>query len=189
MRKEAPRKPRPAPKSHRGTQPRKPTICPPFATQFQKYFCFCPFWSPKFPRKHQRPSKNVLLLPLFSLFCPHAGLSRCSHSPELPRCCQSIGNGSPQGKRERNKRKSRSKWGTREREGKEAERQQAHKPTKRGYPPLLQGAGSPSPHHKFAPKNQQKVALGRFEKIFGKIFRGNVSGQRKTPRVSQRKGF
>ena len=78
--------------------------------------------------------------------------------------------------------------GTREREGKEAERQ-AHKPTKKGVsPPLSQGAGSPSPHHKFAPKNQQKVALGRFEKIFGKIFRGNVSGERKTPCVVSTEG-
>ena len=85
--------------------------------------------------------------------------------------------------------------GTKEREGKEAERQgtrdksekekepeQAHKPTKKGTPPPhRQGAGSRSPHHKFAPKNQQKVALGRFEKIFGKIFRGNVSGVKKNP--------
>ena len=59
---------------------------------------------------------------------------------------------------------------------------------KKGYPPLLQGAGSLSPHHKFAPKNQQKVALGRFEKIFGKIFRGNVSGERKTPCVVSTEG-
>ena len=72
--------------------------------------------------------------------------------------------------------------GTRERE------RQAHKPTKKGYPPLLQWAGGPSPHHKFAPKNQQKVALGSFEKIFGKIFRGNVSGERKTPCVISTEG-
>ena len=80
--------------------------------------------------------------------------------------------------------------GTKERERKEAERQ-AHKPTspqRKGYPPHRQGAGSLSPHHKFAPKNQQKVALGRFEKIFGKIFRGNVSGERKTPRVISTEG-
>lgn len=59
--------------------------------------------------------------------------------------------------------------------GRKAERE-AHKPTKRGTPPHRQGAGSRSPHHKFAPKNQQKVAWGSYEKIFGKIFRGNVSG-------------
>ena len=63
---------------------------------------------------------------------------------------------------------------------------QAHK--ERGTPPHRRGAGSLSPHHKFAPKNQQKVALGRFEKIFGKIFRGNVSGERKTPCVVSTEG-
>ena len=61
-------------------------------------------------------------------------------------------------------------------------------PQRKGHPPHRQGAGSHSPHHKFAPKNQQKVALGSFEKIFGKIFRGNVSGERKTPRVISTEG-
>ena len=77
-----------------------------------------------------------------------------------------------------------------ERKGK-AKKRSDNKPTspqKEGTPPLLQGAGSRSPHHKFAPKNQQKVALGSFEKIFGKIFRGNVSGERKTPRVVSTEG-
>ena len=78
-------------------------------------------------------------------------------------------------------RKPTRKEGTKERQ------RQAHEPTK-GVPPHRQGAGSLSPHHKFAPKNQQKVALGRFEKIFGKIFRGNVSGERKTPRVISTEG-
>ena len=59
---------------------------------------------------------------------------------------------------------------------------------RKGHPPHRQGAGSPSPHHKFAPKNQQKVAWGSFEKIFGKIFRGNVSGEEKPLALSQRKG-
>ena len=84
-------------------------------------------------------------------------------------------------------RKPTRKEGTRERKTIERQRQ-AHKPTKKGYPPHRQGAGSLSPHHKFAPKNQQKVALGRFEKIFGKIFRGNVSGERKTPCVISTEG-
>lgn len=63
---------------------------------------------------------------------------------------------------------------------------QAHK--ERDTPPIGQRAGSPSPHHKFAPKNQQKVAWGSYEKIFGKIFRWNVSGERKTPRVISTEG-
>ena len=72
--------------------------------------------------------------------------------------------------------------------GKGKGNEKPREPIKKGTPPLLQGAGSPSPHHKFAPKNQQKVAWGGFEKIFGKIFRGNVSGERKTPRVISTEG-
>ena len=167
-------------------------------------------------------------MPLFSLFCPHLGLSRCSHSPERQGtearngspfcpCCQVLrlpreesqdrGKPSttqqneehnrtsrPDGARvlpmpladqERNKgrgKEERKKGGTKER------RRQAHKPTKRGYPTLRQVKTSCFPHHKFAPKNQQKVALGCFEKIFGKIFRGNVSGERKTPCVISTEG-
>ena len=184
-------------------------------------------------------------MPLFSPFCPHSGLSRCSGPagvvpmlfanqdreegrngspfapvaggldaperteagprngsppppnktrnttrpaapmmPECSRCCQPIGNGSPQGQRERNKEK---RGGERERE-REAERGKPTSPQRKGHPPLSQRAGLLSPHHKFAPKNQQKVALGRFEKIFGKIFRGNVSGERKTPCVISTEG-
>lgn len=93
-----------------------------------------------------------------------------------------------QDKPTRNATREQGKKG-RERERKEKEPRQASKPTKkRGTPPYRQGAGSPSPHHKFAPKNQQKVAWGRFEKIFGKIFRWNVSGERKTPRVISTEG-
>ena len=76
--------------------------------------------------------------------------------------------------------------GTRSRKRKS--RSKPTSPQRKGHPPHRQGAGSPSPHHKFAPKNQQKVAWGRFEKIFGKIFRGNVSGERKTPRVVSTEG-
>ena len=105
----------------------------------------------------------------------HRPTKRGTQQDQPPRCCQPIGNGSPQGKKERNERKA-------------ATSPQAHKPTKKGVPPHRQGAGSLSPHHKFAPKNQQKVALGSFEKIFGKIFRGNVSGERKTPCVISTEG-
>ena len=98
-----------------------------------------------------------------------------------------------QGTKSRSRLHSRSNkgQGTRDK-GQDREREragaspQAHK--ERDTPPHRQGAGSPSPHHKFAPKNQQKVAWGRFEKIFGKIFRGNVSGERKTPRVVSTEG-
>ena len=88
--------------------------------------------------------------------------------------------GSPQGTRER--------AGASEERKKEREREAQQANKERDTPPYGQGAGSPSPHHKFAPKNQQKVAWGSYEKIFGKIFRGNVSGERKTPRVISTEG-
>ena len=64
-------------------------------------------------------------------------------------------------------------------------RRQAHK---KGHPPLLQGAGSPSPHHKFAPKNQQKVAWGALKKFSEKFFGGMFRGKEKPLALSQRKG-
>ena len=82
-------------------------------------------------------------------------------------------NGSPQGKRERGKEPEQQG------KGKEPE-QQAHKPTKKGTPPpSCKGAGSPSPHHKFAPKNQQKVAWGDLKKFSEKFFVGMFRGQEK----------
>lgn len=39
--KEAPTSSQTSPKSHRGTQPRKPHICPPFAPCFQMFLYFC----------------------------------------------------------------------------------------------------------------------------------------------------
>ena len=63
---------------------------------------------------------------------------------------------------------------------------QAHK--ERGTPPYCKGAGSPSPHHKFAPKNQQKVAWGALKKFSEKFFGGMFRGQRKTPRVISTEG-
>ena len=69
--------------------------------------------------------------------------------PECSRCCQPIRNGSPQGKRERKKGK--------------AKKRSDNKPTspqKEGTPPYCKEQAVIPPHHKFAPKNQQKVALG-----------------------------
>ena len=92
-------------------------------------------------------------------------------------------------------RKPTRKEGTRERErGKEEKRKeatspQAHKPTKRGYPPPYCKVQAAVP---LITNSRQKISKkspwGRFEKIFGKIFRGNVSGVRKTPCVISTKG-
>ena len=59
-----------------------PNASPQFAhllsPKFKNILVFALCGYRKIPMKHQRPSKNVLLLPLFSPFCPHSGLSRCS---------------------------------------------------------------------------------------------------------------
>ena len=50
--------------------------------QTQNIFHFCPFWSPKFPIKHQSTPKKNSLLPLFALIrCPF-DLVECRRSPE-----------------------------------------------------------------------------------------------------------
>ena len=46
--------------------------------KFKNTFTFALLRYPKIPTKHQRPSKNNEVLPLFSPFCPHSGLSGCS---------------------------------------------------------------------------------------------------------------
>ncbi len=157
----------------------------------------------KTPRKHQTPSKIVLLLPLFSLFCTLRPCSECSQSCTIKRGREERNPSTTQQNEEHNKPSrpdgagvlpmllayqagcKRERKPTRqdnkgqEKEGKRNERKAAtspQAPQRKGHPPHRQGAGNPSPHHKFAPKNQQKVAWGGFEKIFGKIFRGNVSG-------------
>ena len=68
---------------------------------------------------------------------------------------------------------------------------QAHKPTspqKRGTPPYCKEQAVVPLITNSRQKISKKSPWGSFEKIFGKIFRGNVSGERKTPCVSQRKG-
>ena len=56
-------------------------------------------------------------------------------------------------------------------------------PQRKGHPPPAAAGKTLLPSTIFRAKKSAKSRLGRFEKIFGKIFRGNVSGERKTPRV------
>ena len=74
------------------------------------------------------------------------------------------------------------------RERKEKEPRQAHKPTKKGHPPHMARSRQPFPSSQIRAKKSAKSRLGRFEKIFGKIFRGNVSWERKTPCVLSTEG-
>ena len=141
-----------------------------------------PSWGIRKSRGNTKPPQINLnfcpFLAYFVPFCPAQSAPIVQSLPDRFRRSQCIGV-LPMLSANRERKPTR-KEGTREGETKERQRQ-AHKPTKRGTPPHRQGAGSRSPHQKFAPKNQQKVALGSFEKIFGKIFRGNVSGAKKNP--------
>ena len=72
---------------------------------------------------------------------------------------------------------------TRSEEERERERErerEAHKPTKKGPPPIARDK-QPFPSSQIRAKKSAKGRLGCFEKIFGKIFRGNVSGGKKNP--------
>ena len=172
------------PQEHRGTQPRKPTICPPCKPQIQKFISFCPFEVSQNTEETPKHLKEIFIFATFQPISAPLPLFRCSGSTAAP-----MGSGAPSAALSSEERKPTTQQGRKA--GTNKARQQGTKeraggkpasPTKKGTPPpYWQGVGSPSPHHKFAPKNQQKVAWGRFEKIFGKIFRWNVSGVKKNP--------
>lgn len=172
-----------SPKSHRGTQPRKPTICPPFAPCFQMFLYFCPIGVSQNTEKTQDHFKEILTFapfqPILSRFapfkwygCPHP-LKSCQSAPIVQRC---KGQGA----------KSRSKERERERERGGTRSPQAHK--KRAPPPIGRAQTTPPPHHKFAPKNQQKVTWGALKKFSEKFFVGMFRGKEKPLALSQRKG-
>ena len=112
--------------------------------------------------------------------------------PMLPALHYQARNGSPQGKRKGGQgagnTSSRSKEATREESEREQEQPTSPQAHKIGYPPHRQGAGSRSPHHKFAPKNQQKVAWVDLKKFSEKFFVGMFRGKEKPLALSQRKG-
>ena len=61
-------------------------------------------------------------------------------------------------------------------------------PQKRGTPPYCKGQAAVPLITNSRQKISKKSPWGSFEKIFGKIFRGNVSGERKTPCVISTEG-
>ena len=97
--REAPGKPRPAPKSHRGTQPRKPTICPPFAPRFQKYFCFCPVEVSENPEETLDHYKKFLIFAPFQPFLP--SFVAISVLRSCRSCADAISLSGPRGRKER----------------------------------------------------------------------------------------
>ena len=201
-----PKGPEISPRTTEEHSPESPQFAHLASPKFKNILVFAPFECPKIPRKHQRTSKKSLFLPLFSLFwavlpllsSPQAVrlpssahvLPECSHSPgaALP----SKEAGSPQGKRNEGKKAQHQQDKTtrtreQEREKRKAEReaQQAH--NERGTPPWAADK-TLLPSTIFRAKKSAKSHLGSFEKIFGKIFRGNVSGVRKTPCVISTEG-
>ena len=85
-------------------------------------------------------------------------------------------------------RKPTRKEGTREREGKEAERQ-AHKPTKKGYPPPIGREQAAIPLITNSRQKISKKSLGVVLKKFSeKFFVGMFRGKEKPLALSQRKG-
>lgn len=72
---------------------------------------------------------------------------------------------------------------------KEREERAEASPQKKGIPPPhMARSRQPFPSSQIRVKKSAKSRLGGYEKIFGKIFRWNVSGKRKTPRVISTEG-
>ena len=215
--KKAPTSSQTSPKSHGGTQPRKPTICPPCKPSIQKYLRFCPVEVSQNPEETPKHPKEIFIFapfqPISAPFDLFGVLPIVQSRPMLPGA-PSAALSSREAHKDRGRKKGTRERGTRER-GKPSTTDQHHPPTrqqgtkeractsgatrehgkkrqgkgaereraeaspqahKKGYPPHRQGERSCFPHHKFAPKNQQKVAwvvLKKFsEKFFVGMFRG-----------------
>ena len=188
MRAEAPRKATTSSQTSPRSHEEHSHASPPFKPQIQKFISFRTLWVSENPEKTLSHLKEILIFAPFQPISAPLRPVRSATIVQPPRCFQVL----PGAAILSEERKPTRQATRNEKKGSEAERKKgSDKPTspqKRGTPLLLAEYRRLSPHHKFAPKNQQKVAWGGFEKIFGKIFRWNVSGVRKTPCVSQRKG-
>ena len=159
-----------------------------------KYSLFAPDLSPKlkilftFALFGLRKSRGNTRAPQINLYFCHFS---AYFSPFAPVRGAPIVKGCPDAVRPQERKPTR-KHG-KKRQGKGAERESRGKPTspqahKKGVPPIWQGTGSPSPHHKFAPKNQQKVTWVDLKKFSEKFFGGMFRGKEKPLALSQRKG-
>ena len=188
MRAEAPNSPQTSPKSLRGTQPRKPTICPPFAPCFQMFFYFCPVEVSQNPEKTQsHPKEFFIFAPFQPILVPFAPVVRSSgpqresrqdrgreaqHHPtkrgtqqdQPPRWCRSALDAVSQSGTEAHKDRGNA---TRERERereREAERKKgSDKPTspqKEGTPPHIARSRQPFPSSQIRAKKSAKSRLG-----------------------------
>lgn len=153
-----------------------------------KIYQFCPLWVSENPEETPKHLKENLIFapfqPISATFKLFEVLPIVQSRPDAP---------SPALSSRMQERKPTRKegQGTREREegkGKGKGKREAHKPTKRGTPPPQAGSRQPFPSTIFRAKKSAKSHLGCFEKIFGKIFRWNVSGKEKPPRVISTEG-
>lgn len=185
----APRKPRPAPKqAPRATEEHShgsPPFAPDSSHKFKNILDFAPFGL-RFSRENTKlPQRNLNFCP-FSAYFAHLlplllgpQVVRLPSSAQvLPECPHSPGMQGTRGKEPEQQGNEK---------GREAERE-AHKPTKKDTPPIGRAQTTPPPHHKFAPKNQQKVTWGALKKFSEKFFVGMFRGKEKPLALSQRKG-
>ena len=193
----------------RSTEERSP-ICPPFAPQIQKYISFCPLWVSENPEETLSHPKEFLifapfqpilaplpLLPVVLMLPRESEQDRGRTEAGKPRTTQQNEEHNrtscPDGARvlpmllANRERKPTRTEGTRERERKKA----GDKPTspQKGVPPPT---GRAKEAAFLITNSRQKISKkspwGDLKKFSEKFFVGMFRGQRKTPRVSQRKG-
>ena len=174
--------------------PNLPTFCPLFPNVSLLLPCS---GIAKHRENTNAPQRNLNFCPFSAPFTLIWGYLGAPDSQELPRWVQvrpmllanqagatrERGKGKErqaptrQANKERNERKSRSNPAS----------PQAHK--KRVPPPYCRGQAAVPLHKNSRQKISKKVALGSFEKIFGKIFRWNVSVERKPLAFLNGRGF
>ena len=90
--------------------------------------------------------------------------------------------------RERKPTRKRAGASEERKKGKEAERQQAHKPTKKGTPPYCKGQAAVPLITNSRQKISKKSPWGDLKKFSEKFFVGMFRGKEKPLALSQRKG-
>ena len=148
----------PAPSGHDHRPKERATTEAPAILKIKIYLKFCPFWSPKFPRKHQAPPKIYSLLPPFAENSPRL-------SENLPRL-----------EEERDSEQL-----------DEMERPCYVESIRKGTPPPIWGATSAFSPHNFSHQKSRKKSPWSDWKKFRKKFVGKCFGERESPQ-SCRKG-
>ena len=173
-----PKEPDISPKEHRGTQPRKPHICPPFAPCFQMFLYFCPLWV------SQNTEETLDHLKRYFTFAPFQPISApfapvrsapivqgCPDGCRCSRCC------SPSGTEAHKTSQQEKESGAKKGSGKRKNRGKPTNPQRKGYPPPYGRAQAALPLITNSRQKISKKSLGvdlkKFsEKFFVGMFRG-----------------